>query len=953
MGELMNMRKKYLTLLGIFILAAVIISGCGSSKEPVQDTDLTESEEIDVGEIYFHEVDEEHISSTESGLMYADNEILITAAGGTTKSQMEELAEQYGAEIVGYIEQTGDYQLLFPDTSYTKDELDELRAELEKEEIIEGSSVNGIALISYDEVVVKALDDLYYGSEWEDDLQDHEDGEGKSWGIEVINTISAWDELSRNEYTNPVKVGLIDNGFDTDHEDLNFAEVLYNDEFDYKSSHGNHVAGIMAASTSDDKGICGVYPYGDGNLYGVRDGCESYAGFGVSADEENGTYYTSVISQKIAYAELILRGVKVINQSMGFNYQSNYEKKSLLSSSVDYEALLDFWETNDFSDYETMAAELGGFLNRLLEKGYDFVIVGSAGNDSDPSIGHLNSRYNSWLGMIDQDEYPDVYNRIIIVGAVNSDLEIASYSNGGERTDIYAPGGEISDDSGSGNMIYSATLSDEYGYKAGTSMAAPHVAGVAACVWAADNDLTGEEVKSYVCSSVSDRCASCKMVDAAAAVQKAVDRKNTAESENDENAAGVETETSEQEVKYAAIMGWVAGSCFGNEKVEGAAVTAVNIITGKTETAVTDSDGHFELLVPEGKYSLYTEAEGYYDCVWTNDDGSSVIIEAENEDIIYLDDWILIEPRVVSCRNYYDSDGNRKYYESYAYYDNGLLCSSTLYSVKYYSDDEYGVSGEYTFLYLYDEEGDLTQVVFGPLTISDWYDEYTGELILGYEYDDEGNYTKITIYPWEESIEQEKYGVDSSKTEEVFDKFQMITSDAGSGWADTYLRDIFADDAYTDATCCRLIYINNDDIPEIWMDYGYGYAGAEIYTYAEKDRTTDFIYVSQGTASWIEKGNILHTEGGHMGYYYDYVYEINDNGLFTLLGAGNYEIIFAGEMDEGVEGEIYLYSWNGDDVTKEEYEQKLGDAFDSEKAEDIYQNIYTYEQCRLLLEALR
>ena len=39
---------------------------------------------------------------------------------------------------------------------------------------------------------------------------------------------------------------------------------------------------------------------------------------------------------------------------------------------------------------------------------------------------------------------------------------------------------------------------NKYGNKWGTSMAAPHVAGVAAMVWSANNSLTGAEVKELV-----------------------------------------------------------------------------------------------------------------------------------------------------------------------------------------------------------------------------------------------------------------------------------------------------------------------------------------------------------------------------------------------------------------------------------------------------------------------
>ena len=80
----------------------------------------------------------------------------------------------------------------------------------------------------------------------------------------------------------------------------------------------------------------------------------------------------------------------------------------------------------------------------------------------------------------------------------------------------------------------------------------------------------------------------------------------------------------------------------------------------------------------------------------------------------------------ISRINYYDADGKLIYYDSYAYYDNGLLCSTTLHSVDYYDNgngeqDSY-TGNEYTFLYLYDADGNIKTTMPGSLTIADNYE---------------------------------------------------------------------------------------------------------------------------------------------------------------------------------------------------------------------------------------
>lgn len=337
----------------------------------------------------------------------------------------------------------------------------------------------------------------------------------------------------------------------------------------------------------------------------------------------------------------------------------------------------------------------------------------------------------------------------------------------------------------------------------------------------------------------------------------------------------------------------------------------------------------------------------------TQESGKEYILMEYGDYILY---WIKKDETAepvndkISRRNFYNSDGLLVYYESYAYYDNGLLCSSTLHSVNYMSSGSSYIGTEYTFLYLYDENGNLIDTVLDALTISEWYNENTGEIVLDYEYDATGNSRKVCIYPKTESIEQEKFGVDASKTEEVYGNASIITTDLRSGWATAYLNEIFADEEPTDMTSCRLIYVDSNSIPELWIDYGYGYAGAEVYT--QSNDGTDGISISQGGAKWIENENLLLTSGGHMDVYYDEVYKIED-GRFVLLGAGDYgaEDNSNVQYDEQ-DNPIYDYYWNDSAVSKNEYEQNLNNIFNGTRATNIYQNIYTYDQCKLLLQSL-
>lgn len=571
--------------------------------------DMSDSDGNDeYGALYYTPVVEEHIAPVDNNdsLMYINNEILIVVSDGTTREEVVTLSEKYNAEIVGEIAITGDYQLKLS-KNQTEEELFLLVEKMEAETIVESATPNYVMQIS-ESKKTEERDGFYYGKKWQSDLQDFNNAKGKSWGLEAIGTLGAWDKLANTSRTvNPVKVGIIDAGFDVNHEDLQFAEVFYDDGANGLTSgeiaHGTHVAGTMAAKNNDATGICGVYPYGAGNLYGVSN-CE---GEGVIQ------YNSSIMSEKIGFAELIVRNVKVINSSRGFSWYLE----------PDFEDWYDDTSTDShFAGYEACSDFLGEFFQRMLDKGYDFVIVSAAGNNSNGLPTKFDASYSFWLNGISKVKYPDVYNRIIVVGAVDYNLNIATYSDGGDRVDIYAPGGN----EGWGNKeVYSTLNNSKYGYMHGTSMAAPHVSGVAAMVWSANNSLTGAEVKKAIMHRGNWRCTSCDMLDAYVAVSYAL---------------GEEEKEDTTDVENGGVLCYVVQKYSENIKIAEATVTMKNVDTNEVYTTQTDELGHFELMLPEGKYSLTVSSDGYHDYVWPDGNSYQNPIVVKNGGINYLDDWI-------------------------------------------------------------------------------------------------------------------------------------------------------------------------------------------------------------------------------------------------------------------------------------------------------------------------
>ena len=119
------------------------------------------------------------------------------------------------------------------------------------------------------------------------------------------------------------------------------------------------------------------------------------------------------------------------------------------------------------------------------------LIVASAGNSSTSS-----------------PSYPAAYPQVLSVVALGPDLQLSYYSNVGTNVSLAAPGGDFRT-GGAGSGVLSATWNyisntPNYAYYSGTSMAAPHVTGVAALVLAANPGMTGAQLRQRLQNTAVD-----------------------------------------------------------------------------------------------------------------------------------------------------------------------------------------------------------------------------------------------------------------------------------------------------------------------------------------------------------------------------------------------------------------------------------------------------------------
>ncbi|MBV7695800.1 S8 family serine peptidase [Streptomyces sp. TRM70350] len=239
------------------------------------------------------------------------------------------------------------------------------------------------------------------------------------------------------------------------------------------SWHGTHVAGTIAAVTNNSKGMVGI-------AYGAKISPVRVLGKCGGYDSDIIDAITWASGGTVSGVPANSNVAKVINMSLGGAGACTSATQSAINAAV----------------------------NRGT------TIVVAAGNDNDNVANHS----------------PGNCNNVISVAATNRSGAKASYSNYGSLIDISAPGGQTS--TGIANGIYSTVNSgtrtpstESYAFYQGTSMAAPHIAGLAALMKSAKSSLTPAQIESAIKANARALPGSCSggcgagLADAAKTVQ--------------------------------------------------------------------------------------------------------------------------------------------------------------------------------------------------------------------------------------------------------------------------------------------------------------------------------------------------------------------------------------------------------------------------------------------------
>ena len=268
-----------------------------------------------------------------------------------------------------------------------------------------------------------------------------------------VNVTPVWENYTTGKPE--VIVAVVDGGVDYEHEDLkdNYLggkSFVYGIDKVTAHDHGTHVAGTIAAVNNNGIGVAGLAGGDAANKQpGVKIlSCQIFAHNPDDPSKDLGGDGADAI---VWGAD---NGAVISQNSWGYVYESAEDAAAAAKKGIKGTALanaIDYFIANAGKDANgnQVGPMAGG------------IVIFAAGN-------------SAW-----QNDPIGEYEPVLSVGSISPDYTRAYYSNYGDWVDIAAPGGSVDYAQG---QVLSTVPGNNYGYMQGTSMACPHVSGVAALV---------------------------------------------------------------------------------------------------------------------------------------------------------------------------------------------------------------------------------------------------------------------------------------------------------------------------------------------------------------------------------------------------------------------------------------------------------------------------------------
>lgn len=249
------------------------------------------------------------------------------------------------------------------------------------------------------------------------------------------------------------RIGNDGDGRDNDPSDpgdwIQYGDWCYQGQNVNSSWHGTHVAGTILAENDNNTDVAGINTHAKLLPVRVLGKCGGY-----TSDIADGIRWAA--GGNVAGVAPNANPAKVINLSLGGSGSCDFTMQSAIDFAVSQGA----------------------------------IVVVAAGNSS--------------LNMDNSPVTPATCRNVVTVGASNSSRQLSWFSNHGSAVDIVAPGGQSPDGVLSlGNRGSTSPSSDTVVEMSGTSMAAPHIAGIVSLMKSVNPEIAAHQVERILRGSGS------------------------------------------------------------------------------------------------------------------------------------------------------------------------------------------------------------------------------------------------------------------------------------------------------------------------------------------------------------------------------------------------------------------------------------------------------------------
>jgi thermitase len=309
-----------------------------------------------------------------------------------------------------------------------------------------------------------------YAAQATDVITPDDPGWLNQWGPAKIQAPPAWGVVTD---TSHIVIAIVDSGIQLNHEDLaskvwtNSAEIPNNGVDDDNNGqiddlygwHFFHTWNGSAFEAAEDANVQDDFAHGT-HVAGI-----------VAADTNNGVGIAG-----LAWGARLM-SVKVLDQ-FGDGWYSDIAAGIVYA--VDNGARLINLSLGGSADSQTLRVAVD------YARSHGALVIAATGNSGGAVF------------------YPAAYDPVLAVAATDADDRRAYFSNYGPPVDLAAPGTDIFSTWCHADIIAGTCSGSYYFSKSGTSMAAPHVTGVAALIWSRWPNLTATDVLSRLLDSADD-----------------------------------------------------------------------------------------------------------------------------------------------------------------------------------------------------------------------------------------------------------------------------------------------------------------------------------------------------------------------------------------------------------------------------------------------------------------